>query len=155
MDLLRNPPGLLRPAPSRHPNNHLRSHLEAEGLYEAASTPSLWRHKWMPIQFYLILDDFGVKYVGLEHFNYLLGILKKFHGVQYNMAGKNLLAWTLNGTTLPAAAASVCQAIYLCYFSNSSIHTPPNHDYIHIGVSPLPMVSSLTSHLILLRRWDS
>jgi hypothetical protein len=25
--------------------------------------------------------------VGLEHFNYLLVILKKFHGVQYNMAG--------------------------------------------------------------------
>ncbi len=24
--------------------------------------------------------------MGLEHFNYLLGILKKFHGVQYNMA---------------------------------------------------------------------
>jgi hypothetical protein len=26
--------------------------------------------------------------VGLEHFNYLLSILKKFHGIQYNMAGK-------------------------------------------------------------------
>ncbi len=26
-------------------NDPLRSHLEAKGLYEAASTPSLWRHK--------------------------------------------------------------------------------------------------------------
>jgi hypothetical protein len=25
--------------------------------------------------------------MGLEHFNYLLGVLKKFHGTQYNMAG--------------------------------------------------------------------
>jgi hypothetical protein len=25
--------------------------------------------------------------VGLEHFTYLLNVLKKFHGVQYNMAG--------------------------------------------------------------------
>jgi hypothetical protein len=25
--------------------------------------------------------------VGLEHFNYLLGVLNKFHGAQYNMAG--------------------------------------------------------------------
>jgi len=25
--------------------------------------------------------------VSLEHFNYLLGVLKNFHGVQYNMAG--------------------------------------------------------------------
>jgi hypothetical protein len=51
------------------------------------STPGLWHHKWRPIQFCLIVDNFGVKYVGLEHFTYLLDILKKFHGVQYNMAG--------------------------------------------------------------------
>jgi hypothetical protein len=25
--------------------------------------------------------------LGLEHFTYLLNILKKFHGIQYNMAG--------------------------------------------------------------------
>ncbi len=68
-------------------NNLLCSHLEAECVYEAASTPRLWCHKWRPIQFCLIVDNFGVKYVGLEHFNYLLGILKKFHGIQYNMAG--------------------------------------------------------------------
>ncbi len=66
-------------------NNLLRSCLEAEDFYEVASTPGLWCHKWWPIQFCLIVDDFGVEYVGLEHFNYLLGVLKKFHGVQYNM----------------------------------------------------------------------
>jgi hypothetical protein len=27
------------------------------------------------------------EYVGVEHFNYLLKVLKKFHGVQFNMAG--------------------------------------------------------------------
>ncbi len=69
------------------PNDLLCSCLEAEGFYEAASTPSLWPHKWRPIQFCLIVDDFGVKYMGLEHFTYLLSVLKKFHGVQYNMAG--------------------------------------------------------------------
>jgi hypothetical protein len=67
-------------------NNLLRSCLEAEGFYEVASTPGLWHHKWRSIQSYLIVDDFGIKYVGLEHFNYLLSILKKFLGVQYNMA---------------------------------------------------------------------
>jgi hypothetical protein len=68
-------------------NNLLGSCLEAKGFYEAASTPRLWRHKWRPIQFCLIVDDSGVKYVGLGHFNCLLGILKKFHDAQYNMAG--------------------------------------------------------------------
>ncbi len=52
--------------------------------------PSLWRHKWHPLQFCLIVDDFGVEYVGVEHFDYLLNLLKKFHGVQFNMAGNKL-----------------------------------------------------------------
>ncbi len=52
-----------------------------------ATTPGLWRHKWRPIQFCLIVDDFGVEYVGIEHFNHLLNLLKKFYGVQFNMAG--------------------------------------------------------------------
>jgi len=33
------------------------------------------------------VDDFGVEYIGIEHFDHLLSILKKFHGVQFNMAG--------------------------------------------------------------------
>jgi hypothetical protein len=36
------------------------------------------------------VDDFGVEYVGIEHINFLLGILKKYHGVQFNMAGDKL-----------------------------------------------------------------
>ena len=71
-------------------NDLLRSRLVAEGFYEAASTPGLWRHKWRPLQFCLIVDDFGVEYVGIEHFDYLLNLLKKFHGVQFNMAGDKL-----------------------------------------------------------------
>ncbi len=68
-------------------NDLLRTRLEAEGYYEAVNTPGLWRHKWRPIQFCLIVNDFGVEYVGIEHFNHLLNLLKKFHGVQFNMAG--------------------------------------------------------------------
>ncbi len=68
-------------------NYLLQSRLEAKGFYQAATTPGLWRHKWRPIQYCLIVDNFGIKYVGLEHFTYLLDIIKKFHGVQYNMAG--------------------------------------------------------------------
>jgi hypothetical protein len=67
--------------------NLLQSQLEAKGFYEATSTPGLWHNKWRPIQFCLIVDNFGVECTGLEHFTYLLDIFKKFHGIQYNMAG--------------------------------------------------------------------
>jgi hypothetical protein len=68
-------------------NDLLRKRLEAEGYYEAATVPGLWRHKWRPIQFCLLVDNFGVEYVGIEHFDHLLDLLKKYHGVQCNMAG--------------------------------------------------------------------
>ena len=68
-------------------NNLLCSCLELEGYFEAASTPGLGHHKWRPIQFCLIVDDFGVEYVGIEHFNHLLDVLKKYHGIQFNIEG--------------------------------------------------------------------
>jgi hypothetical protein len=58
-------------------NNLLREQLEEEGYFEAHSTPGLWKHKWRPIQFRLIVDDFGVEYVGIKHFNHLSALLKK------------------------------------------------------------------------------
>jgi hypothetical protein len=59
----------------------------AEGFHEAASTPGLWHHKWRSLQFCPIVDDFGLEYAGIEHFNSLLDLLKKLHGIQFNMAG--------------------------------------------------------------------
>jgi hypothetical protein len=47
-------------------NYLLRSHLEAEGFYEAISTPGLWHHKWRPIQFCLIIDNFGIEHLMLS-----------------------------------------------------------------------------------------
>ncbi len=68
-------------------NDLLWSCLLSEGYYKAKSTPGFWCHKWCPIQICLIVDDFGVEYVGLGHFNQVHNVLKKFHGVQFNMAG--------------------------------------------------------------------
>ena len=45
-------------------NRELRERLQKEGYYEARTTPGLWRHKCRPIQFCLVVDDFGVEYVG-------------------------------------------------------------------------------------------
>ena len=41
----------------------LSERLQEAGYYETATTPGLWRHRWRPIQFVLIVDDFGVEYV--------------------------------------------------------------------------------------------
>ena len=35
-----------------------------------------WRHKWRTIQFCLIVDEFGIEYVGKQHADQLATILK-------------------------------------------------------------------------------
>ena len=39
-------------------------------------TPGLWKHVSRPIAFTLVVDDFGVKYVGKKKDNHLVAALK-------------------------------------------------------------------------------
>ena len=45
----------------------LEKRLKKKGYYESMYTPGLWFHECRPIQLSLVVDDFGVKYVGEEH----------------------------------------------------------------------------------------
>ena len=56
--------------------NLLEKRLEKEGYIQSDKTPGFWSHTWRPISFTLIVDDFGVKYVGEEHAHHLLRVLK-------------------------------------------------------------------------------
>ena len=62
-------------------NKQLRLRLEKEGYYEARTTLGLWRNKWRPIQFCLVVNDFGVEYVGKQHAEHLATIFKKYHNI--------------------------------------------------------------------------
>ena len=53
-------------------NKLLCRKLLPRGYYECTNTPSLWKHKWRPLSFTLVLDNFGVKYVGKEHMEHLI-----------------------------------------------------------------------------------
>ena len=56
-------------------NDLLRTRLNNNGYHETATTPGLWRHKWRPIMFVLIVDDFGIEYVGDQHLKDLRTVL--------------------------------------------------------------------------------
>ena len=57
-------------------NKLLRKRLLPHRYYECANTPGLWRHETRPITFTLVVDNFGVKYVGREHVEHLIAALK-------------------------------------------------------------------------------
>ncbi len=69
-------------------NKLLRKQLAPHGYYECVNTSGLWRHATRPITFSLIVDDFGIKYVGKEHADHLIKCLKEKYKLTEN--------WTSN-----------------------------------------------------------
>ena len=53
--------------------------LATYGYAPVRHTPGLWRHKWRPISFCLVVDDFGVKYIGKEHADHLIQCLRNHY----------------------------------------------------------------------------
>ena len=68
-------------------NKLLEKRLQKRDYYECPITPGLWRHKWRPIVFTLIVDSFGVEYVGKRHADHLLNALREDYEVTVNEKG--------------------------------------------------------------------
>jgi hypothetical protein len=56
-------------------NKYLEQRLNEYGFYQSNFTNGLWTHESRPIQFALVVDDFGVKYTNEADVNYLLDAL--------------------------------------------------------------------------------
>ena len=60
-------------------NHKLKRDLRPFGYIPCRHTPGLWRHIWRPITFTLVVDDFGVKYVGRQQAEHLMTTLKSLY----------------------------------------------------------------------------
>ena len=77
-------------------NELLEKRLNKYGYYQSKLVPGLWTHKWRPIQLTLVVDDFGVKYVGKEHVQHLCMVLQKYYPVTPHWTGDQYIAITLD-----------------------------------------------------------
>ena len=68
-------------------NNLLKERLEKHGYIELTHTPGLFMHKTRPVWFTLVVDDFGVKYVGEENAKHLMSVLREFYEVEEDWNG--------------------------------------------------------------------
>jgi hypothetical protein len=57
------------------------------GYYKHVKTPGGWYHKTRPISLTLIVDNFGVKYVGQEDINHLIGAIKSTYTLTKDWTG--------------------------------------------------------------------
>ena len=62
-------------------NELLETRLNKQGYRQSKLVPGLWKHDTMPIQFTLVVDDFGVKYVGTEHAQNLIKVLERYYKI--------------------------------------------------------------------------
>ena len=69
----------------------LAKRLEAHDYYQSPLVHGLWLHKWRPIQFSLVVDDFGVKYVGEEHAQHLVDVLKSHYKITEDWEGEKYI----------------------------------------------------------------
>eukprot|EP00804_Cyclotella_cryptica_P015695 CCRYP_018924-RA/>CCRYP_018924-RA protein AED:0.15 eAED:0.15 QI:0/-1/0/1/-1/1/1/0/1314 len=68
-------------------NQLLRKRLATKGYFELPHTPGLWKHVCRPVWFTLVVDDFGVKYIGREHAEHLMAALKNDYEVEEDWTG--------------------------------------------------------------------
>jgi len=73
----------------------LEKRLEAHGYRQSKVTPGFWRHDTRPIAFTLVVDDFGVRYVGEEHAQHLLAVIQQHYKCTADWKGNRYLGMTL------------------------------------------------------------
>ena len=77
-------------------NELLEKRLNKHGYRQSKLVPGLWKHDTRPIQFTLVVDDFGVKYVGEEHALHLKKALESDYKVTTDWTGARYIGITLD-----------------------------------------------------------
>jgi hypothetical protein len=68
-------------------NKFLQQHLLPHGYYKFINTSGLWKHETRLISFTLVVDDFGVKYIGKEHVEHLIQCIKQQYELTEDWTG--------------------------------------------------------------------
>ena len=82
------------PQAGRLAYDKLVTKLAPHGYIPCPRTPGLWKHIIRPVTFCLVVDDFGVKYVGRQHADHLLHALLSEYKVTTDWGGTLYLGIT-------------------------------------------------------------
>jgi hypothetical protein len=77
-------------------NKLLQRNLAKDGYRPTQHTHGLWTHDTRPISFSLVVDDFGVKYVGREHAEHLMACIKNNYNILSDWNGSAYCGLTLD-----------------------------------------------------------
>ena len=69
------------PQAGKFANDKLKLHLEKFGYEQEPITPGLWRHQTRPLQFSLVVDNFGITYEHQEDITHILDALNTIYKI--------------------------------------------------------------------------
>jgi hypothetical protein len=130
-------------------NKLLHHRLLPHGYFECSNMPGLWKHKTQPFACTLVVNDFGVKYVGKEHIDHLIVCIKDKYELTKDWTG-NLycgikLAWDYDARTLNISMPGYICKTLLKYKHRMQTHpqhfpyAPAPKQYGAAAQSPLPV----------------
>jgi hypothetical protein len=95
-------------------NKLLKKCIAKHGYFEQPHTPGLWRHKTHQIWFNLVVDDFGIKYIGKGNLQHLYGALwKETYDIVKDPAGKLYcginLKWNYDKGYIDLSMPKICR----------------------------------------------
>ena len=100
------------PQAERLASDLLKQCLAEEDYFEVDHTPGLFKHRWRPIWFALVVNNFGIKYVGEEHQDHLLNILNKYYEMETDYNGELYCGITLKWNYEKGMCTFLCQTTY-------------------------------------------
>jgi hypothetical protein len=71
--------------------DQLEQRLNKEGHFQSQTVPGFWKHKTKSIQFVLVVDDFGIKYINKDDLDHLIQTLEKYYDVAVDLDGKEFV----------------------------------------------------------------
>lgn len=74
----------------------LKEQLNKEGYFQSEIVPSLWKHKTKKIQFALVVEDFGIKYIQDADLGHLVKTLEQYYDVTLNKTGQEYVIINLD-----------------------------------------------------------
>jgi hypothetical protein len=93
-------------------NKLLEKRLNKHGYYQSKLVPGLWKHESCPIMFTLIVNDFGVKYVGANTPNIYYQSSNNTTNAKLIGRANDTSAFISCGTVANARCISTCQDTY-------------------------------------------
>ena len=74
----------------------LKKRLNKQGYFQSTLVPGLWKHKWRPVQFTLVINNFGVKYVGVEHTQHFVDSISGHYNIKAIWGGDKCIGIKLD-----------------------------------------------------------